>query len=670
MSDGARKLGWGILGTGKIAKTFAKAVLGSQTGRLVGVGSRAPETAETFGAEFEIPHRYESYEALLEDREVQAVYISLPNHLHAEWAIRCAEAGKHILCEKPLTVNFAQAMAVIEAARYYHVFLMEAFMYRCHPQTARLQQLIREGVIGEVRLIQSNFAYNLGPRYENIRLSNPAAGGGIMDVGCYTLSMARLIAGAALGQEVAEPIEVKGCAFVGPVSQVDEQATGALKFPGGIVANLATACEVAVERTLRIWGSEGSITVPNPWFPGRSDNKILVQRAGADAEEIVVEAESELYSVEADTVARHLAEKQAPAPCMTWNDSLGNMKALDQWRRSAGVSFEAEQLEALTLPVSRRPLKPRPDHHMRYGRVAGIELPISRLVMGTMIYSPDDTPFTCAMLDYFVEIGGNCIDTAVVYGGGRSERALGQWLQLRGNREQVVLLGKGAHTPFCTAEGINRQIPESLERLQTEYIDLWLMHRDNPEIPVGEFVECLNEHLRAGRIRAFGGSNWTPERLQAANDYARERGLVGFAASSPNLSLAVWNEPQWEGCVAASDRATRAWYERTQMPLFSWSSQARGFLTGRFRPEDTSNAEMVRVWYNEANFERLARAETLARRKGVGIPEIAVAYVLSQPFPTFALVGPQTIEEMRTSALGLDVTLTPEEMRWLNLDDA
>src|SRR5438874_4289950 len=111
------------------------------------------------------------------------------------------------------------------------------------------------------------------------------------------------------------------------------------------------------------------------------------------------------------------------------------------------------------------------------------------------------------------------------------------------------------------------------------------MHRDDPEIPVGAFVECLNEHLRAGRIRAFGGSNWSPERLQQANDYAREHGLAGFAASSPNLCLAVWNEPQWEGCVSASDKASRAWYAQSQMPLFSWSSQARGFVTGRFRKE-------------------------------------------------------------------------------------
>lgn len=669
MNKTSDQLGWGILGTGRIAQTFAKAVINSRTGKLVGVGSRTQEAAERFGEEFQIPRRYGSYQALLDDPDVQAVYISLPNHLHAEWAIKCAQAGKHVLCEKPLTVNFAQAMAVVEAARYHGVFLMEAFMYRCHPQTARLVELIKDGVIGEVRLIQSSFAYHLGPKYENIRLSNPCAGGGIMDVGCYTTSMARLVAGAALGRDFADPIEVKGVAHIGEVSRVDEQATASLKFEGGIVASLSTGCQVSVDSTLRIWGSAGNILVPNPWFPRKGENKIIVNRAGADPEEIIVNAEGELYSIEADTVAAHLPNKQAPSPCMTWDDSLGNMRTLDQWRRSVGLSFDEEKWDALRTPVSRQPLRVRPDHRMKYGSVVGIHKPISRLVMGSMMLNVNDMPYVCALLDYFVEIGGTAIDTAWVYSGGQSERAVGQWMQLRSNREQLVIIGKGAHTPHCDVAGINRQLPETLERLQTDYVDLYLLHRDNPEVPVGEFVECLNEHLQAGRIRAFGGSNWSPERLQAANDYAAAHGLVGFVASSPNFSLAVWNEPQWAGCITASDKASRAWYEETQMPLFAWSSQAKGFFTGRAHREDISDAEMVRVWHNEGNFQRLERAQELAKKKGTTATQIALAYVLCQPFPTFALIGPRTIEEMRTSALGLEVELTQEELRWVNLEE-
>ena len=333
-------IGWGILGTGTIARTFAKAVIESRTGQLVGVGSRAQETADRFDEEFDVPHRYDSYAGLLKDEEVQAVYISLPNHLHAEWTIKCAEAGKAILCEKPLTVDCTQAKTVIGAVRQHNVFLMEAFMYRCHPQTARLVQLVKKGTIGEVKLIQSNFGYRLGSQYDNIRLQNAAAGGGIMDVGCYTASMTRLIAGAALGQEVAEPIEVKGCAYIGAVSRVDEQATASLKFPGGIVANLACGSEVMVDRKLRIWGSEGSIVVPNPWFPVQAENTIIVNRTEGEPEEVIVEADGGLYSIEADTVARYLRDKEAPSPCMTWTDSLGNMKTLDLWRQSVGLVFD------------------------------------------------------------------------------------------------------------------------------------------------------------------------------------------------------------------------------------------------------------------------------------------------------------------------------------------
>ena len=216
---------------------------------------------------------------------------------------------------------------------------MEAFMYRCHPQTARLKQLIADRAIGDVRLIQANFCYNMGPKYENIRLSNPAAGGGIMDVGCYTASMARLIAGS-------EPEMVTGVGHIGAISRVDEQAIAALKFPGGIVAGLACATQVAADSEVRIWGSEGSIRVPNPWFPAERDNKILLQRAGQSVEEIIVESPVPLYAVEADTVALHIAARQAPSPCMTWDDTLGNMAVLDAWREAIGLVFDVEKDQA------------------------------------------------------------------------------------------------------------------------------------------------------------------------------------------------------------------------------------------------------------------------------------------------------------------------------------
>jgi len=238
----------------------------------------------------------------------------------------------------------------------------------------------------------------------------------------------------------------------------------------------------------------------------------------------------------------------------------------------------------------------------------------------------------------------------------------------------MVVLTKGAHhnadSKRVTPEDITCDLRDSLARLRTPYVDLYVLHRDDPEVPVGPIVEALNEHVRAGRIRAFGGSNWTPERLDEANAYARERGLQGFAVSSPNLSLAVPKEAVWAGCVSATDAASRAWYAQTQMPLFAWSSQARGFFTGHFTPENAAENEFIhRVYDSPDNWERLRRATEFGRERGYSAIQVALAWVLHQPFPVFPLIGPANVEELRSSLQALELQLTPGEVHWLNLED-
>ncbi|MBV9851999.1 MAG: aldo/keto reductase [Armatimonadetes bacterium] len=305
---------------------------------------------------------------------------------------------------------------------------------------------------------------------------------------------------------------------------------------------------------------------------------------------------------------------------------------------------------------------------MRYGRIAGIDKPVSRLVMGSMVMQyPSQLPLTFELLDHFFEIGGNAIDTAYVYG---TERSVGEWIRERGVRERVVLIAKGAATTEATPELVTKELNATLDRFGLDHADLFLMHRDNPSVPVSEFVDCLNSHREAGRIRAYGGSNWTPERLEAVHEYAAAHGVPGFAASSPNFSLARWNEPMWADCVSASDPASRTWYEKTQMPLLAWSSQGSGFFTGRFRPEDVEAAgDVARVWYNAGNWERLRRAQEVGARHGVTALQIALAYVLCQPLNIFALIGPRTTEETRTSAQALAVKLSPDELRYLDLEE-
>ena len=331
MSDTLR---WGLMGTGPIARTFAKGLRSSRTGLLTAIGSRSSDAAARFSDEFPA-HCHASYEALLADGNVDAVYIATPHPFHAEWAVRAAEAGKHILCEKPLTMTRAEAEQVVDAARRHDVFLMEAFMYRCHPQTAKLVELIREKTIGEVQYLRAAFSFATPYKPESRLFNRALGGGGILDVGCYAMSMARLIAGAAAGKPFLEPLEIVGVGRIGETSGVDEFAIASLKFPNGILAEIACGLRVALDNNVRIIGTEGSILVPSPWFitganPGFS--KIVIFRDGIP-EEVVIEADRGIYSIEADHVSEHLAARQSPA--MPWADSLGNMSALESWLAAA-----------------------------------------------------------------------------------------------------------------------------------------------------------------------------------------------------------------------------------------------------------------------------------------------------------------------------------------------
>ncbi|TVR56167.1 MAG: oxidoreductase [Puniceicoccaceae bacterium] len=664
------KLHWGILATGRIAHAFAEGVQRSETGRLQAVASRSQAKADEMGAHFGIPNRHGSYEALLADPEVQAVYISTPHPQHAEWSVKAAEAGKHILCEKPACLNHADAMAVAEAVHEAGVVYMEAFMYRCHPQTIELVRLLREGAIGEIRLIQAAFSFAAGFNPESRIYNNALGGGGILDVGCYPVSMARLIAGVALGRPFADPLEVAGQGRLHPETGVDEVAIADLAFEGGLLAQVSTGVSINQENVVRIYGTEGRIVLPSPWQPvihGGIWSFQIFEKGRPEPRTISGTEQRPLYGVEADLFARSLPHREPLHPGMTIEDTLGNMRTLDRWRRAIGLTYENEKPENPWPTVHRRPLKPGARGTMPTLTPEGWDKPVSRFVMGAD--NQQSLPHAAVMFDDFVERGGNAFDTAFIYGGGLQEKLLGAWCRSRGLRDHVFIIAKGAHAPHCNPGKLSEQLLISLERLQTDYADLYLMHRDNPEIPVGEFVDVLNEHVSAGRIRRFGGSNWSLARIAEANAYAKAKGLQGFACVSNNFSLARMVDPVWGGCLAASDPDSIAWLKERQMPHFAWSSQARGFFTDRAGPAETSDPQLVRCWYSEDNFKRRERAITLAAHKEVNPINIAAAYVLSQPFPSFCLIGPRVLEETRTSMPALDILpLSPEECAWLNLE--
>jgi 1-deoxyxylulose-5-phosphate synthase len=307
---------------------------------------------------------------------------------------------------------------------------------------------------------------------------------------------------------------------------------------------------------------------------------------------------------------------------------------------------------------------------MAYITIPGVAGRISCLIKGTDYFTHETYEKAATNMDAFLAIGGNTVDTAHIYCGGQSEEVLGRYMEERGNRDRIVILTKGAHHdhngPRVNKNAIESDLMQSLERLRTDYVELYALHRDDPNTPVGHIVDALNEHIEAGRIGAIGGSNWTWQRLQEANDYAAANGLIGFTFSSPNLSLAKANEPFWAGCVSA-DAETLAWHAARQFPLLAWSSQARGFFTGRFTPEVRDNADLVRVFYSDDNWERLRRAEQLAKEKNVTAIQIALAYVLNQPFPACALIGAQNSAELTSCDEGSRLVLTREEMDWLDL---
>lgn len=668
MSSSSSTVRWGIIGPGTIARAFAGGVAHSRTGRLVAIGARDPDKPN-YATDFPGVRVVAGYEALLADPEVDVVYISTPHPSHAEWAIKAAEAGKHVLCEKPLGLTAFEADAMMHAARKAGTFLGEAFMYRLHPQTAKLVELVGSGAIGEVRMIKSSFGFAM-PRFmpEHRLYANDDAGGGILDVGGYPVSMARLIAGAAAGEPFLEPDEVAGAGHLGQ-SGVDEWASAVLRFPNGIVAEVSCSISVTQDNVLRILGTAGRIEVADFWFAGGREGgtgRIDVVRNDGTSETVEVTEPGWLYSFEVDAAGDAiLAGKQEFSwPGMDWADSLGNLRVLDKWRAAIGLEYGIEKAATRVNTISGRKLR-EGGATIPKRRIPGLRPEASVLALGFEDFRTFSS--VSILLDAFYEAGGNLFDTAFIYGGGgKTEALLGEWLKNRGVREGSVVIGKGAHTPLCYPDAIGKQLTQSLDRLQTDYVDVYFMHRDNLDVPVGEFVDAMDAEAKAGRIRGpFGGSNWTRERMDEAIAHADRNGRQRPGALSNNFSLAEMLVPIWDGCVAASDDDWKAWLEARQMPNFAWSSQGRGFFTERAGRDKRDNEELVRVWYSEKNFGRRDRAIELAQRLGRSPIHVALAYVLAQKFPSVPLIGPRTLAELDDSLKALDISLSPDDVAWL-----
>ncbi len=318
---------------------------------------------------------------------------------------------------------------------------------------------------------------------------------------------------------------------------------------------------------------------------------------------------------------------------------------------------------------------------MEYVKIPYVEKPVSRILFGTAM-----TPFLeggdgNALLDAIYQTGVNTFDTARQYEG--AEMSLGNWIARRNLREEVVILSKCGHpTPSWEKrvheKAMRKDLKESLRNLCTDYIDIYLLHRDDKDVQVGEIVEVFNAMHEEGKIGAFGGSNWTHERIEAANEYAYKHDMIPFTVSSPNYGLAEQKEDLWGGgCVTISgpdNVQAREWYAANQMPVVAYSSLGRGLFSGKLKSEEAAkNAPKIldepamKGYGYPENYERLRRCEALAAQKQVSVAQIAMAYIFNQRINTLAVVSTASPERMQSNIDALHIKLSEEECAYLDL---
>jgi xylose dehydrogenase (NAD/NADP) len=287
----AQTLRWGFLSTARINRALIGPLRTSKRNCLLAVASRTQEKADAYAREKKIERAYGSYEELLADPEIDVIYNPLPNHLHAEWTVRAVEAGKHILCEKPLALSLKDVDAIAEAARQHGKAVAEAFMYRSHPQTFKVREIVQSGKLGKVRLVRGSFTFVM--TNPNDYRWNPEMGGGsLWDIGCYPLSFTRTILGV-------EPLEVFGWQVTGPTG-VDETFVGQLRFPGEVFAQFDCSIKVQYHVFMEIVGDEATLRIPTPFNPGV--RQVLELRQGEQVETITIKG-PETYVSEVEDMA-------------------------------------------------------------------------------------------------------------------------------------------------------------------------------------------------------------------------------------------------------------------------------------------------------------------------------------------------------------------------------
>ncbi len=663
-------INWGIVGTGSIAKTFAGAI--SETDSTLHAVASSSGRAETFAKKYNCV-AYEGYDQLINDPDIHAIYVATPHPSHFDITLNALSNKKAVLCEKPMTMNATQTMILIDASRKNNTLLMEAFMYKSHPQTLKVCEILRHSFKPPLT-IDAEFCFQVDVP-ESHRLVNSKLGGGsILDIGCYPMSISRLAVGMVNGKDFLNPSEIE-CESELNSQGVDLNAEANLTFEDGSTANIKSATNLASESAVTIKDASNTLIINQPWHCGEYTERTsaLELELGSDEPEIIeISTEKGIYAIEIEHFESLIESGYIESKIVPHNDSHGNMIALDRWRKGSGVYYESDKGENSKGSLFSFDIKENRTE-IKKSNLPGIEKELSRLVFGCDNQSDSNHAF--AMFDHFYLSGGNVFDTAYIYNNGKSDGYLGRWVNSRGLREEVVVLGKGAHTPDCYPGKIRPQLEESLERMGSDYLDIYCLHRDNLDVPVSEFIDALSELKDEGLINVFGGSNWSLPRFKEAIDYANKNNKTPFSMLSNNFSLARMLEPVWPGCFSCSEEDYKAYLEENQIAIFPWSSQARGFFLesqefqGLQHVADPNKGEQDRVWANKDNLERRRRCFQMAQEKGLEPIQVSLAFVLNQPFPTFPLIGARNLFETESSLQALDLDLSLEEISWLDLKD-
>ena len=665
------KIKWGIIGSGNIADAFAHSVKYCQDSDLVSVFGRNEEAVKQFSTKFTIKS-YTNLDSFFTSDEIDAVYIATPHSSHFTYSLEAIKNNKHILCEKPLTMNYLESMTLLSLAKEAKVFLMEAYMYRTHPQTFNiLDHLDLFKNTQEKIFIESSFGFSAELPKEH-RLRNPLLGGGaILDVGCYPLSMVKLIAGNLQGMPFADPESIIATGRLDETG-VDLQSEAHLVFSDQIEAKISCAIDEEYSNDLKIKSGNLELVVEQPWHCGQfqdGNSSIKILDSGNLIKEVSYLDTVGLFTREIDHASKCIQEEKFESALVSHADTQSNMFWLDKWRQEVKIKCPYESFENSPIPASRFYLMQKTQ--FQNTAIKGIEKYASRLALGCDNQTSSLHAFT--MFDHFYGAGGRIFDTAYIYNNGKGDKYLGDWINSRNLEKDIIVIGKGAHTPQCEPQFIRPQILESLERLNIETLDIFCLHRDNPDIPVSEFMDALDEVKSEGLINLIGASNWDLERFSEARDYAQLNNKEPFTALSNNFSLAEMVDPVWPGCVGVNNQYINYLIEN-QIMLFPWSSQARGFfiekkeITSNEHFSNPSLEEEVRVWHNEKNLKRRAKCFEIAKQKNLQPIQVALAYVVQKSSLIFPLIGPRTIFETNSSIEATQINLSAQEMIDLSID--